>query len=185
MYNANMSDSSDDNNGVIAVNADNGGGVNYRALAASGAPPPPGVKVLGNGAWFDTERARIVANPGGGIKAFTSDKASLAVQRRIEKKRARLAAGANAVIAEGGKFDGRGLDFVEAIGEALAITALNPDSSQQVKAAQVLLKETGISEDSAPKAADSAVNLGGVSDLVSSLAEFARSVAALRGDNGG
>lgn len=176
----------EDKNGVIAVASDNGGAaVDYRALAASGAEPPAGIRVLKNGAWFSQDLGKIVANPGGGVKAFSSGSASLANIQKIQKKRARLAAGANKIVAEGGTFDGRGMDFVEAIGEALAITALNPDSSQQVKAAQVLLKETGISEDSAPKTADSAVNLGGVSDLVSSLAEFARSVAALRGDNGG
>lgn len=128
-------------------------------------------------------KGRFLRLPEGANPPISSANARDMVQRRIEKKRARLVAGANAVIAEGGKFDGRGGDFVEAIGEALTITALNPDSSQQVKAAEFLFREAGISERQAVEAGGSP-SLDGVASLVAELAAFASSIGGLLAQSG-
>jgi len=66
--------------------------------------PPPHVKVLRNGAWYDTQRNRIVANPPGGpstgIKT-QSQGVALATRRRQLAQEA-----AQAAIAEYGKAPG-------------------------------------------------------------------------------
>lgn len=104
-------------------------------------------RVLANGAIYDMTKKRIVANPGGGTSAIASaSQAQALVARKMQLKRERLAAGANRVVAEGGQWDGTGQDYVEAIGEALMQTALNVDSSRQVHASELLLRETGIAE---------------------------------------
>jgi len=143
---------------------------------------PPRTKVLSNGAVYDLDRGRIVANPGGGKHAITSDNARDMVNIRMEQKRQRLVAGANAAVKSGGEFDGRDLDFVEAIGEAVTLAALDPTSSQQVKAAEFLFREAGIGERQA--AQDTAGGtIGALADVIGALSAFAGSIAALSADN--
>ena len=77
--------------------------------------------------------------------------------------------GANAVVAEGGKFDGTDLDFVEAIAEAQAIKALNPDDPKSTDAARFLLTEAGIAE---ARQAQQAQPIDAMTDLVRELARF-------------
>ena len=98
-------------------------------------------KVLKNGAVYDLERKRIVS----GAVLSSADAAQMA-SRKQERKREAIARGANAVVAEGGKFDGTDLDFVEAIAEAQAIKALNPDDPKSTDAARFLLQEAGLAE---------------------------------------
>lgn len=141
---------------------------------ATGAGPR--TKVLKNGAVYDLDRGRIVSSKGV-INKWDSRTSAEAAAAKIQRKRSRLAAGANAVVAEGGKYDGRGLDFIEAVGEAAAITALNPDSSQQIKAAEFLLRETGLSERQQQQ--QEAGSVSGVASLVAELAQFAASIGQL------
>ena len=106
-------------------------------------------KILKNGAIYDTEKKRIVAlKPELAEKStqITRETASEFHAKRQEAKRAAIARGANAVVAEGGKFDGTDLDFVEAIAEAQAIKALNPDDPKSTDAARFLLQEAGLSD---------------------------------------
>ena len=115
-----------------------------------------------NGVLRDTETNRFV--PGGVVSTAiaTSSQGREMQQRRQELKRERLMAGANRIAAEGGQYDGADLDFVEAIGEAAMITALNPDSSRQIHAAELLLTHSGLTESkqSDPEAAFTASDLG-------------------------
>lgn len=127
-------------------------------------------KTLSNGAVYDMERKRIVSNPGGGTYAITPENSSAYHARRAELKREAIARGANAVVAEGGKFDGSDLDFVEAIAEAQAIKALNPDDPKSTDAARFLLQEAGLSEKQAQTP---------VSDALDSLSGLVRELAAL------
>jgi coproporphyrinogen III oxidase len=110
-------------------------------MAVNGLQAEPRTKVLKNGAVYDLDKKRIVSGA-----LLTSDKARELVETRVAQKRARLMAGANAVIAKGGDFDGVGMDFVEAIGEAVTLAALDPTSTQQVRAAEFLFREAGIAE---------------------------------------
>jgi hypothetical protein len=95
-------------------------------------------------------KKRIVANPGGGTKAFTSESAGQAVELRTAAKRAALARAANAVAMQGGGVDGRELHgdfaFVEAIGEAMTMKALTVNDPKAVDAARFVFAETGIAE---------------------------------------
>lgn len=157
----------------------------YNGDMAVNTPLPvdasPRTKVLSNGAVYDLDKGRIVANPGGGKHAITSDNARDMVNIRMEQKRQRLMAGANAVVAREGTFDGVGLDFAEAIGEAVTLAALDPTSNQQVKAAEFLFREAGIGERQA--AQDTAGGtIGALADVIGALSAFAGSIAAISGD---
>ena len=107
---------------------------------------PERLRTLKNGAVYDMQTKRIVASPGGGTTAITKETTGAMQARRQELKRERIIAGANAAVADGGKFDGRDLDFVEAIAEVQAIKALNPDDPKSTDAARFLLQEAGIAE---------------------------------------
>lgn len=133
-------------------------------------------RTLSNGAIYDMEVKRIVANPGGGTAAITSETASAMQARRLELKRERVAAGANAAVQDGGRFDGRDLDFVEAIAEIQAVKALNPDDPKSTDAARFIFQEAGLSEKTAQAQAQDALP-----EAVRLLAGFA---AALREADG-
>ena len=91
-------------------------------------------------------------------------------------------AGANAIVAKGGDYDGTDLDFVEAIGEAVTLVALDPTSSQQVKAAEFLFREAGIGERQAVQ--DTAGGtIGALADVIGALSAFAGSIAQLADGN--
>jgi hypothetical protein len=103
-------------------------------------------KVLSNGAVYDLDKKRIVANPGGGTTAITSEKASEFHARRQELKRQRIIAGAAKVLERVGDWEKPDdLDVVEAIGEAVMEKALDVDSKGQIAAAQFILTEAGLS----------------------------------------
>jgi hypothetical protein len=136
-------------------------------------------KVLANGAIYDMERKRIVAlRPELAERntQISSTNASEFHAKRMENKRSALIAGANKVIAANTGKIPESLEFVEAIGEALMISATDPSNRQQVRAADMLLRETGLGE---RQDAQPAVTGGQMSELVASLAQFAATIASL------
>ena len=120
------------------------------------APKPEStshLRTLSNGAVYDMVKKRIVANPGGGTHAITSERASEFAQLRQDQKRQALMRAANAVAAQGGSVDGHqmagDMAYVEAIGEAMAMKALTVNDPKAVDAARFIFAETGISEKAA------------------------------------
>lgn len=106
----------------------------------------PRTKVLKNGAVYDLDKKRIVANPGGGTTAITSETASEYHARRRELKQQRIMAGAAKILERSGEWTTPDdMDVVEAIGEAVALSALDPTSKKQIDAAKFILTEAGLS----------------------------------------
>lgn len=121
------------------------------------APKPDSAKhlrVLANGAVYDTKKGRIVNGKGITTK-ITAENSIAYHSRRQELKREALARAANAVAAQGGSVNGRPLDgdlaFVEAIGEAMTMKALTVNDPKAVDAARFIFTETGIAEAKAPE----------------------------------
>ncbi len=140
---------------------------------------PATTKILANGAIYDTERKRIVGmQPGAGAvdTRISSRNAADYVAQRMERKRAALAAGAQKALEAAGRVPSGDLDFVAAIGEALMVSATDPNNRQQVRAADMLLREAGLGE---RQDAQPAVTGGQMSELVASLAQFAATIASL------
>lgn len=101
----------------------------------------PRTKTLANGAVYDLDKKRIVSGA-----LLTSDKAKELVQVRIERKRERIIAGANAALGKSQDWEApQDMDFVEAIAEVAAMKALNPDDPKSIEAAKFLLQEAGLS----------------------------------------
>ena len=104
-------------------------------------------KILPNGAVYDLEKHRIIANPGGGRGAFTPESARQAQARRLELKRAAVVAGANAAVERGEYHEQFGdLAFVSAIAEVQADKALTPDDPKSTDAARFVFQEAGVAE---------------------------------------
>jgi hypothetical protein len=103
-------------------------------------------KVLKNGAVYDLDKKRIVANPGGGTTAITSETSSAFHARRQELKRERIMVGAAKVLETLGDWEApTDMDVVEAIGEAVMENAIDPKSKKQIDAANFILRESGLS----------------------------------------
>ena len=101
----------------------------------------PKTKVLANGAVYDLDKKKIVSGA-----VLTSDKAREMVRARVERKRERIIAGANAALGKSQDWVApQDLDFVEAIAEVAAMKALNPDDPKSIDAARFLLQEAGLS----------------------------------------
>lgn len=116
------------------------------------APKPESTKhlrVLSNGAVYDTKKGRIVSSKNVTTK-ITPERSVEMLSKRLEAKREALARAANAVAEQGGGVDGRELTgdmaFVEAIGEAMTMKALTVNDPKAVDAARFLFQEIGISE---------------------------------------
>ena len=116
------------------------------------------IRVLSNGALFDTEKKRIV-----GLKPelakknvqITSENAAEFVARRVERKREIIAQAANeAVERDDYKLKYGGDAWIAAITEAQYIKATTPDDPKATDAARFLLQEAGISERQAIPQAD-------------------------------
>lgn len=107
----------------------------------------PNLRTLKNGAIYDMDKKRIVANPGGGTHAITSENASEFHQARLDKKRAALLAGASR-----GASDilqrpvAHEWEWVEILGEANMHRAADPGNPKGVDATKMLLQETGLGE---------------------------------------
>ena len=91
------------------------------------------------GHWLELHPAAIPAD---------SERGLAMVNRKLERKRERIQAGALAAVRDKlpDKFDGLGDDWVEAIAEAVTYKALDRLDPKQVDAARFLLQETGLSE---------------------------------------
>ncbi len=115
------------------------------------APKPESTKhlrVLSNGAVYDTIKGRIVNSKNVTTK-ITKENAVALQSRQQELKRQAMIRAANAVAEQGGGVDGRELTgdlaFVEAIGEAMTMKALTVNDPKAVDAARFIFQETGIS----------------------------------------
>jgi hypothetical protein len=104
------------------------------------------VLVYDNGMEKDATTGRMMRPPTAAL-IQTSEQANAYQRRRQELKRERLLAGAAKTLERGGDWETpNDLDVVEALGEAVMMKALNPDSAKQVDAARFILQETGLAE---------------------------------------
>ena len=136
----------------------------------------PRTKVLSNGAIYDLEAKRIVANPGGGKNAITKETASEYHAKRQEKKRARIEAGALAAVQDKlpDAFTGDDGDWIEAVAQQVAYKALDKLDPKQVDAARFLFTEAGIAEQRQPVQGTAAE---AVTDILREVASIAASLA--------
>jgi len=108
----------------------------------------PRTRILENGAVYDIDKGRIVANPGGGKYAITAQNSSAYHARRQEIKQQKLLEGAAKHLQKASKSVELPSDMqvVEAIGTAVMEKALDPKSVKQVDAARFILQESGLAE---------------------------------------
>ena len=142
---------------------------------------PANYKVYKNGAIFDTDKGRIVAvKPELAVKntQITKENTGDMLAKRLDKKREAVIRGANAVVSEGGKYDGTDYDFVEAIAEVQTIKALNPDDPKSTDAARFVFQEAGLADKQAQVSP-----VEQMSDLLQALAAFAQSIHPLDGSD--
>lgn len=133
-------------------------------------------KILANGALYDMDRKRIVSmRPDLATKntQITPANAGVLQAQRMINKRAALAAGAQRVLEQSGRVPSGDLDFVSAIGEALMASATDPSNRQQVRAAELLIRETGLSE---AREQAQPVSPGQAADIIGALAQFAAAI---------
>jgi hypothetical protein len=123
---------------------------NTEALPAPKPESTKHLRTLANGAVYDMNIKRIVANPGGGTTAITPANATVLQARGVELKRDALKRAANRVADQGGSVDGSILHgdtaYIEAIGEAMTMKALSVNDPKAVDAARFIFTETGVSE---------------------------------------
>lgn len=93
--------------------------------------------------------------------------------KRVELKRAALARGAQRVLEASGRIPASDMEFVEVIGESLMASATDPSNRQQVRAAELLIRETGLSERTEQL---SGGGMGQAADLITALAQFAAAI---------
>lgn len=140
-----------------------------------------GVKVLASGAVYDYDKGRIVGNVGGGVHAITSDTARDMVRRRVEKKRAIIAAAAQEAVQNAGNLARYGDSaWLAEVTQAQMMLATTPDAGKaSTLAAGWLVDNTGLGEKNPElhAAAPSSV-AGDVSEIINALAGF---VAAVQG----
>lgn len=135
----------------------------------------PKTKVLANGAVYDLEKKRIIANPGGGSHAITSERASEFAQLRRERKQAVIQATANSAVENGKYRASYGDDaWIAAITEAQYIKATTPDDPKSTDAARFLFTEAGISDKQQANGPDNMPS----SAVLAQLAQFAADVVA-------
>ena len=120
----------------------------------------PRTRVYKNGAVFDMDKGRIVANPGGGKQAFTSDTAALAVQRREELKHQAVIDAANLVvnmdarnsnIPEVKALVGDDMAYIKAIAMGRTKAAMDSDSPYGNAAANWIVDNSGQAESKQPQ----------------------------------
>ena len=137
----------------------------------------PKTKILKNGAVYDMEQHRIVANPGGGLAAFTSETARQAHAIRQERKRAVIASAANDAVERGDYRERFGdMAFVAAVAEAQYLKATTADDPKSTDAARFLLQESGLSESATRDTGGGSPSLPVVPGVVVLIAELARRV---------
>ena len=134
-------------------------------------------KILANGAIYDMDRGRIVSmRPDLAAKNTQITQANTGVMqaKRVEQKRAALARGAQRVLEASGRIPASDMEFVEVIGESLMASATDPSNRQQVRAAELLIRETGLSERTEQPAGG---GMGQAADLITALAQFAAAIS--------
>ena len=140
--------------------------------------PIPRQKILerdSRGRIVKTDRANVI----------TVENAPMIQAARREAKRARVEAGALAALKHDDPIrwaKAQGLDYVEAIAEALTVKALNMDDAKQVDAARLIFKEAGIAETGSDSDADSG-NAGTSTALLLRIAALAVDVLERRRDD--
>ena len=95
------------------------------------------------------EKGRMLTNlPGTEDKVITAQNAPALALLRVERKRQRVQAGANAAIRERfpDSFDGIDDDYIEAIAQQVTYKALDKLDPKQVDAARFIFSETGVGE---------------------------------------
>ena len=131
------------------------------------------LRVLSNGAVYDMERGRIVANPGGGKHAITSESARDMQMLGVRKKREVVARAANRSVGDASLVDefGEFAWLADATQTQMAI-ATTPDAGKAaVMAASWLVDNAGMAE---PKAGTEA---GPVSDAIDQVRGLLRDIA--------
>lgn len=133
-------------------------------------------KIYKNGAVFDTEKGRIVAmRPELAQKNTTITRENTAeyLSKRLDKKRARIEAGAMAAVSEKmpDAFTGDDGDWIEAVAQQVAYKALDKLDPKQVDAARFLFTEAGIAEQRQPVQ-------GGAAEAVTDILREVASIAA-------
>lgn len=134
------------------------------------------LRVLKNGAVYDMEKKRIVANPGGGTAAITKRTASEMADIRRKRKQATIAAAANAAVERDDWRAHGDMAFVAAIADTAYIKATTPDDPKAIDAARFLLQETGLIEPKQAEQAGTADAMGLAVTLLRELAAFASTV---------
>ena len=137
-----------------------------------------GTKILPNGAVYDLDKGRIVANPGGGTHAITKDNAKEFLAMRAEKRRALAREAANEAVQRG-DFKTKYGDsaFIAEIVHNAQLKSQNIDDPKSIEASRFVLAVTGEAEtDGAPGGSVAVTEL---SELFRSLADMARSVRAI------
>lgn len=137
-------------------------------------------KIYKNGAVFDTEKGRIVAmRPELAQKNTTITRENTAeyLSKRLDKKRARIEAGALAAVQDKlpDAFTGDDGDWIEAVAQQVAYKALDKLDPKQVDAARFLFTEAGIAEQRQPVQGTAAE---AVTDILREVASIAASLAA-------
>ena len=113
-------------------------------------------RTLANGAIYDMDRHRIVANPGGGRGAITKQNAAQMAEIRRQRKQEAIAKAANdAVLRDDWRVGYGEYAYVAAIADTAMVKATTPDDPKAIDAARFLLQETGLAE---PRAAQPAVS---------------------------
>jgi hypothetical protein len=134
----------------------------------------PRTKVLSNGAVYDLDQKKIVSGA-----VLTSDKAREMVQARVQRKQERIMAGAAKVLEKYGDWEmPTDMDVVEAIGEAVMESAIDPMSKKQIDAARFILAESGLSMAGNPQRENA--QPGEISGSPAALAELVRLLEAER-----
>jgi hypothetical protein len=141
----------------------------------------PRTKVLKNGAVYDMNKGRIVANPGGGTHAITSANARDMQKLAVERKREVVAHAANRAVQDRSLLAEYG-DYAHVAERAMTLQmiATTPEAGKAaVMAHQALIADTGMSE-KALQDNPTAPTVGDMAGLVDALAAF---VAAVKGND--
>src|SRR5512146_2176173 len=141
-------------------------------------PKKTGTKELSNGATYSYDLGRIIANPGGGTKAITSERSLELHQLRRERKRAVVQAAANEAVENMVLRRQYGDDaYIAALVQAAMIKATNIDDPKMIDAARFVMQESGQAEtanDAQPSATqDVRAILSGLVDLARELRQAA------------
>ena len=108
-------------------------------------------KVFPNGAIYDMQQHHIVANPGGGIKGFNSERSAVAFEKKMQMKRDALMAGAIEYLEENGETLPSETGVIKSLGKAAMKRAMNDSdrNARQIDAMKFLLRELSLSEEQA------------------------------------